>query len=511
MKTNRTTVFTVTSLVSLIVAHAALTACSGITIEIGNVEGSEDPEDDSGVNALCVPSESQGAADDACGIFVRVAGDDLGAGTKADPVATLARAIDLAAASQKPIYACGEVFTGATSVPSGITMYGGLDCEAGWVYAGLTKPTIITANPDEVPLRLIKGGGAGTTHLEDIKALAANASAPGGSSIGAIVEGVWAELVRCTIQAGAAGHGNDGVSGDAMGPIMPTDASDPLIRGNDGNNACMGGAMGNPGAQSKVNDLCPASIGGHGGTGVELEGQNGANGAKEPSPNPNGFGLGGLGAKGAGCITGTNGSAGDQGASGEGGEGIGVISASGYQGASGGSGLPGMPGQGGGGGGGAKGKLACFGATGGSGGAGGCGGAAGTGGAAGGSSIALISLDATITYKDVSLITGNGGFGGNGGAGQLGGIGGMGGLGGAGNSGASPTMPACSGGAGGVGGSGGSGGGGQGGHSIGVAYTGNAPVLNLITFTLGSAGAGGMTSGFGQNGDSGLAVESKMF
>jgi hypothetical protein len=56
----------------------------------------------------------------------------------------------------------------------------------------------------------------------------------------------------------------------------------------------------------------------------------------------------------------------------------------------------------------------------------------------------------------------------------------------------SSLNPACDGGLGGVGGTGGQGGGGRGGHAIGIAYTGTAaPSMKGVSFSQGTAGAGG--------------------
>ena len=81
--------------------------------------------------------------------------------------------------------------------------------------------------------------------------------------------------------------------------------------------------------------------------------------------------------------------------------------------------------QGGGGGGGAKGGTGanqCPNQAGTKGGAsGGSGGAGGRGGTPGGASIALVSLNATFAFADVTLTAGNGGNGGQGGDGQQGG------------------------------------------------------------------------------------------
>jgi hypothetical protein len=54
--------------------------------------------------------------------------------------------------------------------------------------------------------------------------------------------------------------------------------------------------------------------------------------------------------------------------------------------------------------------------------------------------------------------------------------------------------PGCKGGAGGGGGPGGRGGGGSGGHSVGIAYSGEAPSKVGVTFLIGSAGVAGLSA-----------------
>jgi hypothetical protein len=446
----------------------------------------------------CVPATNHetngGPVKDECGYFVRLSGDDVNnEGTsKAKPFATIGRAIEAAKEDKKPIYLCAEIFPEALEVPKGISIFGGLNCAASWIYIGATKKTIIAPDPDLVPIKFPNDGDGDKVHMEDIVALAADATVPGGSSIAAIADAVTVELVRSELIAGAGMSGDDGTT--PSDPIGPTESTDPAIVGLPGQNACMGGAGGNPGGGTVTNALCETS-GGEGGRGKETMGDPGSDGVPLPSPNPEGYGTGGLGATGAAnCKSGQNGALGENGMLGLGAAGtLGTIDFDGYRGVNGSSGAAGQPGQGGGGGGAAKGKLNCHGASGGSGGAGGCGGQGGTGGQAGGASIALISLGATLVFDTVKLTTAAGGSGGQGGLGQQGAIGGNGGLSGLGATGMSPTLAACNGGNGGSGGTGGRGGGGRGGHSIGIAWLGVSPpaeVLNSIE--IGNAGNGGL-------------------
>jgi hypothetical protein len=446
-----------------------------------------------GPNAECVPSANASPIAEDCGVFVALDGDDAADGTQGEPVKTLLRAIELAQEGTGRVYACGQAFPEAVEVPAGVSIYGGLDCQSDWSYDKSNRTSIEPA-ADMVPLKLLKGSGV--TRIEDVDARAADATLPGGSSVAVIVDGAKAEIARCDFTAGA---GAAGAKGETPAEVGPTSADDPAIKGEAGSPACTAGSDGNAGGAMKANVSCDMSVGGAGGNGREDKGDNGVDGTPSGAA-----GKGGVGQPVAGawsCVTGA-GQIGDNGAdgtSGLGAQGPGTISPTGYIGAAGAAGTAGAPGQGGGGGGGAKGKAACNGASGGGGGAGGCGGAGGLGGQAGGSSIAVISVNATLTFTDVNLKAGNGGTGGDGGDGQVGGIGGSGGVGGAGMS----TLKGCNGGEGGQGGFGGRGGGGLGGHSLGIAHTGKAPPKASIS--TGMPGAGGMGADAAGNGASGQA------
>jgi hypothetical protein len=458
----------------------------------------------------CVPSAHADAVGDDCGVFVSVsAGDDAKDGTKGAPVKTLAKALSLAGASGKPVYACAETFPEALEVPAGMVLYGGLDCENGWRYAGETKRTVLEGPADVIVLKL--GAGPETTHIEDVNVRAEDASVDGGSSIAALAEaGANVELVRCEL---AAGLGRDGAKGatptDSVGPSNPNDLP---IRGANGTNACMGDMVtGNPGGAGTTNALCPTAIGGNGGAGRETMGDDGTDGQPAGA-----FGMHGTGQPAMGgwnCVAGggQSGDFGADGAPGAGANALGTLTSDGIAGASGEPGQSGAPGQSGGGGGGAKGKPGCNGASGGGGGAGGCGGMGGLGGQAGGSSIALVSLGASFSFIEVNLVASNAGNGGEGGDPQGGGVGGFGGAGGQGDSNAPLTSKACSGGEGGAGGNGGKGGGGRGGHSLGIAYKGDAPPTDGLTIATGALGTGGIGAAMPGQGADGMKADTQVF
>ncbi|WP_437939885.1 hypothetical protein [Sorangium sp. So ce341] len=444
-------------------------------------------------------------------------GADGADGTKQEPLKSINQAIMRAKTNgTNRVYVCAEAFEEIVAVPAGVTIYGKLDCEAQWQLAStgetiLTTP--LTAQPGTVPLTINSTGGS--VRIEDLHIQARDIDPQamdlrGRSSIAMIVEGGSLSLVRCVLEAGNAAPG---ATGRAPDPPDDTMKGQP---GSSGNDACMGEIVSpKPAPRNECDATDPddnsrAGLGGNGSFDQFDDGGNGAPGGDN----------GGSRQGNGDCGNGGPGMSGGQGRPGSGGKGIGKITSAGYQGDPGMPGQRGKTGQGGGGGAGGMGENVCMrengGASGGSGGTGGCGGAGGAGGEPGGSSIALLSIDAKLTFQDVRLIAKAGGNGGSGASGQSGGEGGEGGPGGMGV--ADRSLSAgCAGGKGGNGGQGGKGGGGQGGHSIGIAYRGTPPPTNNVTIKFGTAGEGGQGDDSDpndpkkNNGDLGKAVEALSF
>jgi hypothetical protein len=435
----------------------------------------------------CNPRTAQSPIADDCGFFVSAsAGDDAFDGTKARPVRTLARAIDLATSRTRHVYACAEEFPEAVNLPAGVTLFGGLDCAGGFAFPNDTRRTVITPGPDTIGVTVT--AGAMTTRLENVSVRSPHAVLTGGSSIAVLaLPEARLEIVHSDLQAGDGAPGADGANGD---PAWVAAVSG--IEGGQGSDAC--GTESVLGGKSPVLDCgAEVSIGGSGGEGGNEAAQSGEDGF--PKPEVLASGIGGEGATDAiGCGAGSPGLDGARGIDGMGGSGRGSIGPAGYMGMRGEDGGMGLPGHGGGGGGGSRSGGMCMmagnnqGAGGGAGGTGGCGGREALGGGFGGASVGIVSLFATVSLRATSITTGRGGEGGAGGAGQLGGSGGAGGKGGV-ESGI--VSAGCAGGAGGRGGDGGHGGGGTGGPSIGVAFLGSTPMIESGVFVLGEAGGGG--------------------
>ncbi|MGK4004218.1 hypothetical protein WMF31_16410 [Sorangium sp. So ce1036] len=445
------------------------------------------------------PREDASAVSETCGVFARAGakGTGEGEGTRERPYGSLQEAIEKAGAEGKRVYACaeaGEAFEESVRIEAGIEVIGGFAC-AGWTLEEGSKSGI-EGPADTVALTI--GEGADGARVEGFAIRAADATQPGGSSIGVAVADVEAELVAVEVTAGTGMEGARGTT-PSEAPMAGAAAPAEVSAACAAEETVLGGA----GAVTSCED--GETAGGLGGTGGlvgmnEGNGQAGADGEPVPEENPTGRGLGGIGETAdLECEQGANGKSGAAGVPGTGGTGA-TLELGGIAGGDGGRGTTGTRGQGGGGGGGAKAGLFCLdaamvpiegaGASGGGGGAGGCGGKGGGGGQAGGSSIGIVSLGNRLTLTGVTIAVGQGGKGGDGAAGQSGAAGGNGAAGGL-ASGTAPSKSGCDGGKGGAGGPGGAGGGGRGGYAVGIAYAVAPSEAPVVQYTAGTAGLGG--------------------
>ena len=442
----------------------------------------------------CDPTAGRSPADNPClindryAVFVSPVGNDFsGSGTRAAPVKTIVRALQLAKGNVTRVYVCDDStgFPDALAIDAtvdGMALYGGFEC-AGWTYARTRRAKVRPASG--VPLS-VKGLTAGLT-VEEFEFVAADA-AEGESSIGAIVDTAAGVLLRgVKIVAGKGGAGSIGADGAS---------------GKDGQSASN--------AQEGSPALCPAQVsqqtGGNWGS-ASTCGSRGGNGGSANQGLGGGNGISGIpiidittpniGTGGAPGADGVNGSDGNPGAPGVASSAGGSFSASGYASAPPGTnGAEGHVAQGGGGGGASNASGVCIGASGGAGGMGGCGGKPGNGGAGGGAAVAVLSWQSTLTLDHCELVAAEGGAGGNGGNGGLGGLGKSGGAGGAAfdaPDGGISIGKAGNGGAGGNGGPGGSGAGGNGGPSYALVYKGDTPTkLNGTMLAHAAGGAKGI-------------------
>jgi hypothetical protein len=428
-------------------------------------------------------------------VFVSPRGNDLGAGTMNDPVGTLDRAMDLAQAQGKYVLAGEGVFEGTLALRSGQRLYGGYRADDGWRRGADFETRVRATGLGAVAETL------NAPSLLDLFTLEAVTDPnPGASTYGLVVRDSGDFL---TVRGGRiiAGNGSGGLPGGAGVQGL---AGNPGARGSDGCDAGLFGTGGctAQGGQGGPATVCPAGDAGGAGVGGQaangaadgspgaaggasedgIQGGNGGNGGRRGS-HQLGCGFLGLGCcdpqKGETAGPGGAGLAGVGGDPGTAGSDFGGLSRDGlYTLSLGGAGTIGRAGGGGGGGGG-----------------GGCGGNPGGGGGGGGGAFGVWVIRSAPRLAPFEVRTGDGGSGGIGGAGGPGGEGGRPGGGGVGNQ---TAGDGGTGGLGGVGGTGGPGGGGGGGPSIGVVFDeASAPVLEVVSFTLGQGGAGGPGGGPG--------------
>lgn len=476
----------------------------------GNTGGTGGLPDD------CVgdPTKDPSIVRDDCGAFVDGTVATNGNGSKASPFRSLAAA---AKTSKSRIFVCVGDYqeTASVETSNGVEVYGGfVSCpkDGNWLWDAEKRASL--TGPANLPALVVS---MGQNRIENLQVTAPPATVAGASAIALVADEAAIDLVNVELGAGAGAAGANGmvpdeaaVAGVAANPASVTKACDLTLAG------------GSAGVTICDDGDSAGGDGGKGGMSPAANGEAGLDGAPLPVPNDDGYGLGGV-PKGDGtCSVGENGKDGDPGVSGAGGDAKGTLTSSGVAGGDGVDGKGGARGQGGGGGAGSKAGTFCpsgamtvagVGASGGGGGGGGCGGKGGGGGKAGGSSIGVVSTKSTLTFVGVLVRTAAGARGGDGGLGKSGGNSGAGGPGGA-SSGVGTSKAGCNGGNGGFGGNGGQGGGGRGGHSVGIAFTGAAPVTETgITFEVGSAGDGGAGdtalagTGDGAKGTAGDTVE----
>ena len=408
-------------------------------------------------------------------LWVSTSGSDSNAGTREAPMATIQTAIDAAdgAGNGADVYVAGGEYTETLTLRSRVSLYGGWDATDWSRDVEAHRPVV------QGDATAVRGTEANDLVLEGLEIVAADGEGAGASSIALFLQDSDAVAIRNNVIAAGAGvsgsNGSDGVAYTG--------------RADTGNTGADSGFCSNPGGVGGAGG--PGHNGGHGGSGGFGGGADGGGGG----------GSSGGGGGSGGSISNAGGGGGPgsdnqtRGPSGSGGEAFGGFTSSGYVTEDGSGGAGGGVGAGGGGGGGGGGNsFSSCGGGGGGGGEGGAGGRAGSRGTGGGGSFGVVLYGpTTASLADNAITTGNGGAGGTGGTG---GAGEPGGFGNAGGEGGTLLGPGGPGGNGGHGAPGGHGGGGGGGPSIGVVEDATASAtLTGNTFTLGTPGTGGASSG----------------
>ena len=428
--------------------------------------------------------------DGAHAFFVAPSGSDAAAGTRAAPLATIQRAIELADAAGNggDVYVAAGTYSGSVQLRSRVSIYGGFDVSTWTRDVALDRPIVQGGSI------AMTGTDANNLTVDGIRIEAASATDSSASSIGVFLRQSVGVLFRDSEVA--VGNGYGGRNGAAGADRTKAE------NGGNGHGASVCPPTNEGGGRGDTSYGRDGGTGGNGGLGGGFGGSAGEGG----SGGGGGGGGGAFGGNGSGGSK--SGSSGGGGGGGSAGATLGALTAIDILATQAGNGGGGGHGWGGGGGGGGGGGFGC-GGGGGGGGAGGQGGGGGTGAWSGGHSIGFaLSGTSEVTITGSTIALGAGGIGGAGGRGGNGGAGGSGGSGGASN---------ASGGAGGggadgtAGGKGGGGGGGMGGWAIGVLEgpdaTSTRTSLTVIAGTPGAGGAGGGNGTAGSTGAVGMATE----
>ncbi len=436
----------------------------------GGEAGDGGPECD----ATATPDSAPCLVSDDYAIFVAPAGNDDDAGTMAEPLATLTKAVEVAAGT-KIVIVCNGEFDEEVLIGAGARVYGGFDC-SDWQRAADVAPLF---QPSGAGPALKIDGVEDPVVIEGVDFAVGDALGDGATALAAVVNESAAVTLRgVTLTAGAGTAGLFGTNpgfqfaGINLSGIDGTQA----MGGSNAACACPGGATttrGGGGAPEQAgSDGLP-----------DYDGPGGEAGLAGVVCSPDGVGRDGApgpsGGDAAGATT------------------YGTLSNLLWTPATGGDAENGQPGQGGGGG---AGRPA---GGGGSGGCGGCGGKGGTGGGGGGASIGILSVASSLTLEASVIQTASAGNGGSGAPGQQG----MQSGGVAGDGFGLDANVGCHGGVGGIGGKGGGGGGGAGGISVGVVHVGAAPTVSDTMITVGSAGLPGEGGAGTNDGIEGVAQE----
>lgn len=459
------------------------------------------------------------------GVFVSTTGFDDAAGTIKKPVQSLAKAVELAADGDRPVYVCNGTYRENLVIEAPVSIFGGYDCTRGW---RRTKDWAVLQAGAGVPLAIQNVDGK--VHLERLSFRAPGGLGAGQSSQAAAVVGSSdVTLAQVELKTGRGAAGMSGASGNNAAQTSPrtSDQGDPGATvecwtpdaGGLPDYPCDWYAAGGFAATTTLACGSVVMRGGAGGAGGNVWLAKGKPACFQRGSDTGEAGLAGQFHTGDGkwqdfalADLGMNGADGTDGAGATLGigsvvEGVYAATNAGVHGL---TGQPGFPGRGGTGGassghaGDVCGSDYRTGSGGGQGGLGGCPGGRGTAGGAGGGAVGLVIINSGVKIAFARFVIGDGGDGGSGAGGGIGQSGGEGGLGGDAYTGT--YYRGAAGQPGGRGGAGGDGGPGGGGPSVAVLVTGAMPEVSDAVYELGAPGVGGEAFS-GPNGANGVTGE----
>ncbi|HEX9618605.1 MAG TPA: hypothetical protein VF989_00635 [Polyangiaceae bacterium] len=173
------------------------------------------------------PSDEPCLVSDEFAVFVAPDGDDDDDGTMSEPVATFARALELADSDGKIVIACAGEYDEQVVIDDEVHIYGGFDCDDDWSYAP-GEPSTVAPSTRGYALRI--DGVDGEVAIEDVAFIAQDGASAGQSSIaGFVSESSDVALRRVVLEAG------EGVAGEsAENPGFAPFPTVEMLQGVDG-------------------------------------------------------------------------------------------------------------------------------------------------------------------------------------------------------------------------------------------------------------------------------------
>jgi hypothetical protein len=240
------------------------------------------------------PKDEPCVLDDAYGVFVAAAldghagpdggeaGTPSGDGTMSSPYSTIGQAL-ANLGSKTRVYVCNGVYGEQLSITTAVSVYGGLSCATGsaapvWTYVGGSAQV---SSPSASYALSVTGVSSGAVTVEDMSFAAPDATAPGTSSIAALVSSSSVNMMRVTLSAGSGANGAAGADGS-----MPNYSGAAPVGGAQAWTTINGLFSAQSGGTGSVNQCKTSgtSAGGNGALGCATAAAMGTPGSASPEP-----------------------------------------------------------------------------------------------------------------------------------------------------------------------------------------------------------------------------------
>ncbi|WP_438022543.1 hypothetical protein [Sorangium sp. So ce233] len=171
-------------------------------------------------------------------------GDDKNPGTKAKPVFSVQRAVDLAREGRGRVFVCSDGFEGNVRLPAGVDLLGGFNCWR-WGRDLYNKVSTLQVNTTSDPVVIVEPAGSGDTGAADGVSTIADMRMRADSTISVLIRSnTVVEILRSEVMTSYGWGGGDGE--EWPGPNRAADGPDGRF-GGDGCSAGAGGCGGRGG------------------------------------------------------------------------------------------------------------------------------------------------------------------------------------------------------------------------------------------------------------------------